>query len=619
MRNVGKKTSVKNILKQSVGVSYAPVPRKQHTPTKHTNKLHYRWFILLLLAVATLAGIYFYGQSNTQQAQAAISTSALTSGGAGPGIATADTASITPTSNALVLLWVENLSGGSAPATPTVSGNSLTWTQVTTVEFNTTASSLSRLTLFKAQGASPTAGVVTIDFGGATQGNCVWSISEYTGVSTANPITQYASNRGDSVSSLTVTLSAFASTDNITVAGFGADQNVAIDHDTGWTEVHDFSSVPLPSYSRLETQWYGGNDTTATGTMNSGTADMAGIAVEISTAPTCYWVGDTNPAVWNDASHWSNASGGTPSTCDGGIVPNASTNVVFDGGGTNNVTVDASIDVASLTLESGYTGTFDNATGDQSVTISGNVIMDNDRVDMGDATWTVSGDFDNQDVTTFYRNASTLVMDGTSKQLISSGATKGLNNVTIDTGASITVPFSSDQVYAYGTFNTLGTLDINSGEKVNISDSSSDLKVGATGSITGAGTLTLLHQSKLSQQAGTIDVDYLEIGGDHTSSYPIVAATYDSANVLIHNYLASAQSWQTSSGTYTFPGNVTFNGNSSYASSNYTIDNVDFDANFVFQGNLTITNGNSTLLWLKGDGLLTFTKASWYSNRRLPR
>ena len=126
-----------------------------------------------------------------------------------------NTASVSPSSYALVLLWVENRVMATLPAEPTVSGNSLTWDKVATVTFNNTSSSYSRLTLFKALGASPTSGAVTIDFGGASQGHVVWSMAEYTGVSISAPVVQYATNRADSVSALGVTLSSFSSTSNV--------------------------------------------------------------------------------------------------------------------------------------------------------------------------------------------------------------------------------------------------------------------------------------------------------------------------------------------------------------------------------------------------------------------
>lgn len=70
-------------------------------------------------------------------------------------------------------------------------------------------------------------------------------------------------------------------------------------------------------------------------------------------AATCYWVGDTNPANWNDASHWSNASGGAGSTCDGGVVPGDDDTVIFDAGNTNEATFDTTTTVAAFQMSAG--------------------------------------------------------------------------------------------------------------------------------------------------------------------------------------------------------------------------------------------------------------------------
>lgn len=247
----------------------------------------FHWLLLALFIFGAIAGAYLYGAPRAQRAAAAVSMTALTSGSAGPGVTTCTSASITPSSDALVLLWVESRVGFGAASTPTVTGNSLTWTQVASVGFNTTSTTASRLTLFKALGSSPTTGTVAMNFG-LTQGNCIWSIVEYSGVDTTTPVVQSQTNNANSASSLTVTLSSFGSSSNVTAAGFGADLNVAIDNEGTWTEIHDIGTTVGPGPSRLENQWYNGNDTTATGTMNSGTADMAGIAVEIaaSSSPT---------------------------------------------------------------------------------------------------------------------------------------------------------------------------------------------------------------------------------------------------------------------------------------------------------------------------------------------
>lgn len=85
------------------------------------------------------------------------------------------TASISPTANKLLLMSVVQYQSSGTAATPTVTGAGLTWTVVTTaVRLNR------RCTVFRATGASPSTGALTIDFAGNTQSNCGWSVNEAT-------------------------------------------------------------------------------------------------------------------------------------------------------------------------------------------------------------------------------------------------------------------------------------------------------------------------------------------------------------------------------------------------------------------------------------------------------
>jgi hypothetical protein len=193
------------------------------------------------------------------------------------------TASITPTANALVLAWIVNTHASSAN-TVTLSGNGLTWVQIDTQLFS---SNLRRLTLFRAMGASPSAGAVTITVAGTSNTGAAWSITQYTGVDTSGTngsgaIVQSNKNTATGASSVTVTLTnAFSSTTNGTAAGFAASANTAINHDSGggWAELGD-AGYGTPA-ARVESQWLATNDTTSVGTMSSGTSNMAGISVEI--------------------------------------------------------------------------------------------------------------------------------------------------------------------------------------------------------------------------------------------------------------------------------------------------------------------------------------------------
>ena len=93
------------------------------------------------------------------------------------------TASITPTANYLVLASVTSSKSGT-PDTPTLSGNSLTWVQYNQIAYDTSGTQRTT-TFFRAMGASPSAGALTADFGGATQTACVIVVDQFSGVDTS--------------------------------------------------------------------------------------------------------------------------------------------------------------------------------------------------------------------------------------------------------------------------------------------------------------------------------------------------------------------------------------------------------------------------------------------------
>ena len=75
-----------------------------------------------------------------------IASSNLTVGGSGTDATSFTTASVTPSANALVLCAVENSVSGT-PATPTLSGNGLTWVQIATCHYDQSGTQY-RVTLF---------------------------------------------------------------------------------------------------------------------------------------------------------------------------------------------------------------------------------------------------------------------------------------------------------------------------------------------------------------------------------------------------------------------------------------------------------------------------------------
>ena len=349
---------------------------------------------------------------------------------------------------------------------------------------------------------------------------------------------------------------------------------------------------------------------------------IAGLAIftlekSKAASTTCYWVGGANPTNWNDATHWSDTSGGAGSTCDGGTVPGADDNVVFDGGGTDTVIVDTDISIASLALTPGYTGTFDNATNNQNINVAEDVILDSAVVNMGNGTWTVGGDFDNQDVTTFNRNTSTLIMTGSGKNIISNASTtaRQLHHVTISNGASVSIPSVSGEVYIYGTFVVRGTLDITVNKHIRMYEATADLKLISTGLITGDGTFIADHRSRITQKDAVMDVANFSIVREHTTTYPILPATYESANVLVYNSATGSVSTLQTAGEYVFLGNVVFDAGLTNSTSNFTIGPSTGPTRFVFKQNLT-TLADRAYFRVNGslivDGNLTATNNNIY-------
>src|SRR5688572_16849242 len=109
----------------------------------------------------------------------AISANHLTEGGSDVDANSYTTASFTPTANALVLAAVAVGQTG-APTQPTLTGNGLTWELEDTCLYDITGT-FGTLFLFRALGASPSAGTNAIAFGGVSQLGCVWAFDEFTG------------------------------------------------------------------------------------------------------------------------------------------------------------------------------------------------------------------------------------------------------------------------------------------------------------------------------------------------------------------------------------------------------------------------------------------------------
>lgn len=223
----------------------------------------------------------------------AIAATHKTSGQSDTDATSASTASISPTSNALVLAWVFTGRAAGTPPAPTLSGNGLTWVQVATI---LDASSELRLTLFRAMGASPSAGAVTIDCGATTIVAWLWSIVEFTGVDTSGTngsgaVVQSKTGSAANATSLTVTLdAAFSAGGNRPAGGVFANDaaTIRIVPETDWVELGESdldASVDLDDIG-IQSQWRDAQDTSCGWTEVSTVNKWLGIIVEIKSSGT---------------------------------------------------------------------------------------------------------------------------------------------------------------------------------------------------------------------------------------------------------------------------------------------------------------------------------------------
>lgn len=190
---------------------------------------------------------------------------------------TAVTTSFTPTANRLVIAGVFSADGDGSAPTPTASGNSLTWVEIgTQAYFGTTA----RVTLFRALGASPTAGAFTATYGDTQDLGRTIIIAEVYSVDTGGTngsaaVVQSDINAG-SGTAMSAALAAFGSANNGVIAFWGgASLTTTLSPEGGYTEVAESNGCMM--------SFLASNDTTPTATQSTND-QWAVVAIEVKEA-----------------------------------------------------------------------------------------------------------------------------------------------------------------------------------------------------------------------------------------------------------------------------------------------------------------------------------------------
>ena len=225
-------------------------------------------------------------------------------GGGTSSVASATTASITPGGNRLILVTVHAyLSAGSVqPATPTVTGNGITYSLVASQDTDNSGTDRGTMFLFRGMASAPTAGGITIDFGATTQTRIQWAVDQ----SGPDVDTSGTNGSGAIIQSTGVTLGAAGTSASVNFpsamgagnVGFSAWGHQVQEGKTpraGWTELADVTTVSLAS---VETQYISGTDTAGSASWTT-SSRAGGIIAEIKSAigirgTTTSGTGDTN-------------------------------------------------------------------------------------------------------------------------------------------------------------------------------------------------------------------------------------------------------------------------------------------------------------------------------------
>lgn len=195
------------------------------------------------------------------------------------------TPSVSPGANSLMILAVCNTLNGGTASTPTVTGCGLTWDSLGTLSgfyFG-----VCKVTVFRAMGASPSAGALTIDFSSTTQKNCGYVLLDCANMDTSGPngtgavaqaVTVYPPGGEPTSANPSVTLSSFSAADNGTL-GVLFSNNETISAGSGFTELGYVHSADGARAHGLHVEWKAANDTSVDWTAASSTWNA--IALEL--------------------------------------------------------------------------------------------------------------------------------------------------------------------------------------------------------------------------------------------------------------------------------------------------------------------------------------------------
>jgi len=328
-----------------------------------------------------------------------------------------------------------------------------------------------------------------------------------------------------------------------------------------------------------------------------------------------YWISGGSTS-WNTAANWSQTK-----------VPDATDTVIFRASSSNvNCTIDVATALAlGITIGEAadlYTGTLD-ANGNDVTIGTGGLDCTNGgsaTIDMGEGTWTCSGNWDVANIGTLTSSTETVILNGTAKTYRAHEPDE-VNLLQI-TGTIATAASSE---------SNFGTLEINGGT----------LTTHAFGSIQFHGNVTVDATGTLTSAADNGALNFITVTIDNSAGgtwNPTSACNVQKACTVNAGTYQGPFNFTCTNGTQTltFGGAVTFTGNVTFdadvAANTYTIDpqgftitfegNVVFDStgagadlaidasanpSYVFDGDVTIQETTGTVAWTQGTGTITLS------------
>jgi hypothetical protein len=341
-----------------------------------------------------------------------------------------------------------------------------------------------------------------------------------------------------------------------------------------------------------------------------------------------FWVGLSGAANnWNNTANWSTTSGGT----GGASVPGSADIAIFDGSGLGNCTINATVNVAGLTVQSGYTGTISQGSnaitagatgavfsggtftgGSASITINGAITISGTAFTATSGTMTLggnftfsSGSFAHNSGTVKYTNTCTISGSHIVNNLELAN-TNGSDNVyTVSSGNTVTVDKDLTYSGTRGIYVNTGTLDVKGNIALNATHfggGTGTIKISGTGNQslvgqTNAGGYCRLPNIIIDKSSGTLTLAaHIWVLRSWTYVQGTIDATTNNSKVVfyagggtisgshaLNNVTFSTCTYTISSGTV-----LTVLGEMKHDDSAVTLNTGTIDA----RGDITIAQGN---------------------------